>query len=128
MARHYHLEIAAFVADADPKWVDNLLSRFDVPGVEAAKQGIARRISISGIQHIALVRRLTIDLSIAADLAVALARKFLATDADRLQLSAMLSLDLDLARFRREIDQRLAQAVESILPPRRGRPPARSPE
>ena len=30
MARSYHVEIATFAANAEQKWVDNLLSRFDV--------------------------------------------------------------------------------------------------
>jgi hypothetical protein len=83
---------------------------------------------VTGIQHIALIRRLTADLSIAADAAIALAQKLLAADADQVRLSPILSLHLDHARFRRETDQRLAHAVESIVPPRRGRPPVKPPE
>jgi hypothetical protein len=125
MARHYHVDIAAYVADADRKWVDNLLSHFDVPGVDAAKQGVARRISASGVHHIALTRRLVTDLAISIDRATTLAQALLRTDASHVALSEVLSLHIDRDRFRRETDRRLSEAVESIVPARRGRPPAR---
>ena len=125
MARHYHVDIAAYVADADRKWVDNLLSHFDVPGVDAAKQGVARRISASGVHHIALIRRLVVDLAVSIDRAVALAHALLTTDATHVALSEVLALHLDRDRFRRETDRRLSDAVESIVPARRGRPPTR---
>src|ERR1041385_8713906 len=124
MSRSYHVEVAAFVADAEPKWVDNLLSRFDVPGVQTAKQGVARRISAVGIHHIALVRHLTLAMSIATDRAVALAQELLGEDAGRVPLSETLSLHFDRVRFQREMDRRLSHAVESIVPARRGRPRA----
>ena len=125
MARHYHVEIAAFVADADQKWIDNLLTRSDIPGVEAAKQGVSRRISADGIRHIALARRLMVELSVAADRAVSLAQALLDSDDSSLGLSDVLSIQIDRSRFDREIDRRLSYAVESIVPARRGRPPSR---
>src|SRR4051812_3704240 len=121
MARHYHVDIAAYVADADRKWVDNLLSHFDVPGVDAAKQGVARRISAGGVHHIALVRRLAVELSVSLARAVALAELLLRGDADSVAISQVLSLHIDRPQFRRQIDGRLAEAVESIVPARRGR-------
>jgi hypothetical protein len=125
MARHYHLEIAAFVADADIKWVDNLLSRFDLPGVEAGTQGVARRISAGGVLHIALIRRLVRDLALATDRAVALAASLLSADAAGVAVSDVLALRMDRDRLRHDVDRRLAQAVETIAPLRRGRPPVR---
>lgn len=125
MARHYHLDIAAYVADADRKWVDNLLSHFDVPGVEAAKQGVARRISTSGVHHIALTRQLSADAGFSLEQSVALASALLTTDANHVELSDTLSLHIDRARFRRDADDRLAEAVEAVVPARRGRPPSR---
>lgn len=122
MARHYHVDIAAHVANADRKWVDNLLSRFDVPGVDTARQGIARRISPSGIHYIALVRRLTLELSVSAERAVSLTATLLRSDAGQAAVSRVLTIQLDRHRFAQEIDQRLADAVESIVPARRGRP------
>ena len=63
MARYYHLDIAAVAAQADHKWVDNLLSRFDIPGVGSAHQGVARRISTTGVYHIALARLINREMA-----------------------------------------------------------------
>jgi|SRR6185503_2851613 len=126
MARYYHVDIAAHAADADRKWVDNLLSHFDVPGVDADKQGVARRISASGVHHIALIRQLTRDLAISTDRAITVAHALLRTDANHVDLSQVLTLHIDRTRFRTDVDHRLADAVESIVPARRGRPPSRA--
>ncbi|MDB4877297.1 MAG: hypothetical protein JWM41_3743 [Gemmatimonadetes bacterium] len=125
MARSYHVEIAQHAADADAKWVDNLLSHFNIPGVEGGRQGVARRISLHGIYHVALIRRLTRGLTVSVDAAVSLARHLLTTDAEHLSLSGGLSLHLDRRVFEREVDAALAVAVESVAPARRGRPPLR---
>ena len=123
MARFYHVDIAAHVADADHKWVDNLLSHFDVPGVDAARQGVARRISASGVFHIALIRRLATDRSTPLERAVALAADLLSADDRDVRISDGLSVRLDRQAFRHAVERRLADAVESIVPARRGRPP-----
>ena len=124
MARHYHVDIAVFAAVTDRKWVDNLLSHFDVPGVESAKQGVARRVSTHGVYHIVLTRVLS-QAGTSIETAVSLARRLLTTDANHVALGPGLALTLDRTSFQREVDARIADAVESIVPRRRGRPPAR---
>lgn len=124
MARHYHVDIAVFAAESDRKWVDNLLSHFDVPGVESARQGVARRVSTHGVYHIVLVRRLALAAGVSVERAVALAQQLLTTDANHVSLGHALELRIDRDAFQREIDDRIAQAVESIVPRRRGRPPS----
>jgi hypothetical protein len=124
MARSYHVEIARFAADADQKWVDNLLSRFDVPGVDSSKQGLSRRISDLGIYYIALVRALTAELEVSTARAVALAGQLLTAPGGVL-VAEDIELVFDRASFERRIDERVAEAVESIAPARRGRPPKR---
>jgi hypothetical protein len=125
MARHYHVDIAQHAAGADAKWIDNVLSHFDVPGVQSGRQGVARRISLHGVYHIALIRRLTGELTLSTHLAVSLSAHLLATDATHISLSSGLSLHLDRRAFEREIDAAIALAVESVAPARRGRPPIR---
>jgi hypothetical protein len=125
MARHYHIDIAVFAAESDRKWVDNLLSHFDVPGVEAAKQGVARQLSRSGVYHVALTRRLWLDAGMSVEAALAAARRLLSDPSGRLLLAPSLELRLDRDDFRSRIDERINEAVESIVPRRRGRPPAR---
>ena len=95
MARLYHVEIARHAAGADPKWVDNLLSHFSVPGVESARQGVARRITLSGVYHVALIRRLNRELGVSVSSAVALASRLLASDSARASVAPGLELHID---------------------------------
>jgi hypothetical protein len=123
LSRYYHVDIARFAANADAKWVDNLLSHFDVPGVERARQGLSRRISSDGIYHIALIRVLSRDIGLSAGTAVSLAARLLSSGEARLTLTDGLDLQLDLGRFRRVVDAAIDEGVESLAPARRGRPP-----
>ena len=122
MARLYHIDIAIHAANCDRKWADNLLSRFAIPGVENARQGIARRLSVDGICQVALVRELTQRLAIPAHVAVDLAITLLGSGG-RASLAGGLTLEIDEPEFRRAVEARIAEAVESIVPARRGRPP-----
>ena len=123
MARHYHIDIAVFAADADRKWADNLLSHFDVPGVESAKQGVARRITGRGIHHIALIWRLS-AAGLSLSLAVQASQELLGAPTAEFELTADVMLRLDRSAFLTEIDARIDEGVESIVPKARGRPPA----
>jgi len=122
MSRLYHVEIARFAADTDPKWIDNLLSHFDIPGVERSKQGISRRITLDGILHIALIRRLNRELHISVGSAVALSARLLASHSARAEVGASLELRVDRPALEHEIGRRVNDAVESSIRPRRGRP------
>jgi hypothetical protein len=125
MARLYHVEIARHAAGADPKWVDNLLSHFSVPGVESARQGVARRITLSGVYHVALIRRLNRELGVSVSSAVALASRLLASDSARTSVAPGLELHIDRSALERDVDRRVSESVESSSRPRRGRPPRR---
>src|SRR5690348_7405107 len=103
MARHYHIDIAVFAAESDRKWVDNLLSHFDVPGVDSAKQGVARRISAHGIYHVALVRVLSRDAGMSVEVALAFARRLLTTDANHAELADGLELRMDRRTFQEAV-------------------------
>lgn len=120
--RLYHVDIARHAATADHKWVDNLLSHFDVPGVEGGRQGSPRRITVDGIQHIALVRVLSSDLGLSVSDSVKLAPLLLSADSEPLALGNGLELRLDIAEFRLNVNRLIADGVESVAPARRGRP------
>ena len=129
MARHYHVDVARFATGADHKWVDNLLSHFAVPGVEGARQGLSRRISVDGVYHIALIRSLSRDLGMSVSSAVSLAGRLLADREDaRVEVMTGMVLALDRGAFTRRIDLAIAEAVESVAPARRGRPPKQPPD
>jgi len=122
MARTYHVDIAQYVAGADRKWVDNLLSHFGIPGVEKAERGVARRIATNGIYHIALVRQLVERLDLGTSAAVTMAGHLLAEPLGQLSLPVGLELRFDRDAFESDVDRRIADAVESVIPARRGRP------
>jgi len=124
--RHYHVDVARFAAKADHKWVDNLLSHFDVPGVERARQGLSRRISADGIYHIALIRILNRDVGLSTSAAVSLAERLLSSAEHRVEVAEGLELGLDADTLRKQVDAAITEGVESLAPARRGRPP-RSP-
>jgi len=128
MARNYHIDIAAFAADADRKWIDNVLSHFDVPGVESQKRGVARRLSLDAIRIVVLIRTLAVDTGLTIDRALTTALHLLgASDAESAPArSSWVSLHLDRRAFEAHVDRRVAAAVEAVVPRRRGRPPSRN--
>jgi hypothetical protein len=119
----YHVDIAAVAASADHKWVDNLLARFQLPGVERARRGVARRISVVGLRHIVLIRWLSRELGLPIGRAVHLARRALSSVDGVVEANHGVELRVDLALLAADIESVLAEAVESIVPARRGRPP-----
>jgi hypothetical protein len=126
MARFYHVEVARHAADADSKWIDNLLSHFAVPGVENARQGVARKISLRGVYHVALIRRLNREVGLPVAAAVSIAGRLLASESAHAQLAPGLDLNVDRSALERDVDRRVSEAVEASTPPRRGRPPQRT--
>lgn len=125
MPASYHIDIAGYAADADRKWVDNLLSHFEVPGVERGRRGSPRRVTQVGLYHIALVRAIARELGATLRTSVMLATTLMHTESPELRIIGTLALRLDRDRFQREVDARVAEAVEAIVPARRGRPPGR---
>ncbi|MEO6878180.1 MAG: hypothetical protein ABI205_06830 [Gemmatimonadaceae bacterium] len=112
------------MANGDAKWIDNLLSHFNVPGVAGGRQGVARHLSQRGIFHVALIRRLSTELGVGTAFAVSLAGQLLDTDATHVDLGEHMSLRFDRAAFLHEIERATRDAAESVAPARRGRPPS----
>src|SRR6185437_1351802 len=99
MARGYHIDIAAYAADADHKWIDNLLSHFELPGVEGGRQGVARRLSLLGICRVAMVRRLTRELGVGTAVAVSLTERLFETDSVHVDVGPHVELRFDRRAF-----------------------------
>jgi hypothetical protein len=127
MARDYHVDIARHAADADSKWVDNLLSHFDIPGVAGGRQGVARRVTAHGVYQVVLIRRLTLLFGMKTAKAVSMAGQLL-HDGEQSSLDSDYGIELRLDRrvFERAIDGAITEAVESVTPARRGRPRTRA--
>ena len=127
MARTYHTDVIAFAARADAKWIDNLLSKFAIPGIVGGRQGVSRTASVDAVYRVALIHLLNRDAGIPVALAVATTASLLSSEGDAVSLGAeFLRLELDGSAFRAAIDQRLTEASEALAPARRGRPSRRS--
>jgi hypothetical protein len=122
MSRFYHIDIARHAAGSDTKWLDNLLSHFQVPGVDGGTPGAARRITTGGVYHIVLIRLLARDLGLGVADAVALASRILSSNGASFAISSELELRFNRSAFAQRVDRAIADAVESVVPARRGRP------
>ncbi len=125
MARAYTVGTVALALVTTTKWVDNIFSHNKVAGVVQKRQGVSRKVSFEGLLQLALGLTLIKDLNIPAASALRLAATLAETGGHH-RTPAGIGIDLDLARIRADLETRIAQAVEIIPVPRRGRPP-RSP-
>ena len=121
--RSYHVGVAGLVAEADPKWIDNLLSHYRLPGVGRVRQGVARLITVEGLLHIVVIRELVSRGGLTTSAAVQLATRLLASSSRRVSFVEGLEVRLDLERLRRMVEHRIGEAAELSAPARRGRPP-----
>src|ERR1043166_3648992 len=81
MVRLYHVEAACVAADCDRKWLDNVLSRFGMDGVESGGRGRARRISLRGLRQIVVIRELALQAGVPLVEAVRISARLLADGA-----------------------------------------------
>jgi hypothetical protein len=120
--RAYSVDAAAFALGVDRKFLDNLLSHHALPGCTGGRQGLRRRIARDGVVRLAiavtLARELGMPLARAIELACRLHAERSAEPAPALRIT------VDLPALERDLDARLALAMESAREPRRGRPPA----
>jgi hypothetical protein len=124
--RSYNVTVTSLAVDAPVKWTDNLLSQHTIPNVLSAHRGVARRITHQALVRIAIVRQLHVRLGVSVADAVRIAEQLLFDFRPiGVHTSGQLTLTLDLAELERQLDIRLADALESAPSIRRGRPPAK---
>ena len=122
MARAYTIATAAVALRTPIKWLDNVLSHYQVCGVMQKHQGVSRRFTVEGLVVLALAVLLIQELGLTTPRAIAVAEDF-ARNQGRFAASRGLNLVLDISSFRAELLERLESAVEIAPVPRRGRPP-----
>lgn len=110
---------AAAVLRVERKVLDNLLLRLSPEVLPVGRQGVERRIPVNMLPELLLVAELTEELDVPARRALVLARRLLAGEAD---LGAFVRATLNLDALEEEIEERLGQAIETVVRPRRGRP------
>jgi hypothetical protein len=117
---------AAFALGIAKKDLDNILSRYPVRGFERGRQGVARRLSLASIEQIALAIDLAREYSIPIPTGLLLAEEALSSREGVITApGGHLAIHADLDRIRRDLQVKLTEAIEHVIPPMRGRPPAR---
>ena len=106
------------------KWVDNVLSHHEVPGVSQSRQGVSRRLAPQAILTLDLALRISNALGLPISRALELSARLLRQPGGTttIDLGQGVSLTIDLEEVRSELLERLAHAVEVAPSPRRGRP------
>lgn len=125
--RAYTVTTVAVALDVPAKWVDNLLSRHTLPGVTRSRQGVPRRLTEEAVIVLELVLRLTEELAIPSPRAVTIAASLVKGSRPLARHAAGEASELvvDIDSIAREVNRRLADAVEFAPVPVRGRPPRR---
>jgi len=117
---------AAFALGISKKDLDNILSRYPIRGFERGRQGVARRLSLVSVEQVALAIDLTRDYSIPIPTALLLAEEALSSREGVIASpGGHLAIHADVERIRRDIQAKMAEAIEHVIPPRRGRPPTK---
>ena len=112
----------AAAAELTDKQLSNLLGRINLRVDQPGRQGRSRRVDVDTAQVIDLVALLS-RLGVAATESLALVRRLRDAPASELELGPGLTLRYDRDVHRGDLDTRLRDAVERVVPRRRGRPP-----
>ena len=118
----YDVRVAALALDVPYRWLDTLLARHDIAGVTSEAQGVRRSLTEESLFVLTLVRDLHHHLGLPLGRAVDTAHRLQA--AGMLELGT-LRLQLSPDRMRGDIARDLTDALERVVPRRRGRPPRR---
>jgi hypothetical protein len=121
----YDLAAVADAVNMEPKQLDNLLSRNQLPGVERKKRGVARRLNTDVTVVICLARELSQAFEISIGSALRFAQIAIRSEPKAIELGPFMSLHIDRAALRTAIAARLDAAVEAVGRRRRGRPRSR---
>ena len=120
--RLYSIAVTSLAVGAPIKWTDNLISQHQIPDVRSMSRGVSRGVSWKGVVRIALIRDLHRQLGCGVREAVALADTLLRSADGTLVAGERLTLVVDRLALERDVQRRLADALESAPTPRRGRP------
>jgi hypothetical protein len=125
VARSYSVRIAAVALGVPAKWLDNVLSQHDIPGVVSSRQGIERSISDLGIRVLEIVRICAHELGIPVSRSVEIAVSTTAAADARFVTASGAELRFAIEAIDRKLRERLIDAIEATPRLARGRPRAR---
>ncbi|MEX2154793.1 MAG: hypothetical protein WD825_15735 [Gemmatimonadaceae bacterium] len=131
MARVYSAKLVALTVGVQPKWLDNLLSHHDLPGVSRSRQGLERSINDDGVLAIEVVRALVSELEVPIAKAVSIAQAALAARSPsemRFVVEPSVSVLFAVLEIEHRLRERIIEAVEAVAHVPRGRPRRPSPQ
>jgi hypothetical protein len=127
MGRTYSAIAVALATGVQRKWLDNLLSRYQLSGVTRSRQGVERRITAGALLTIEAIRILNLELGISVERAVAVAGASVNQLASNQQMiyatPSGLELTFPVVEIERRLRERMMAALESMAHSPRGRPP-----
>jgi hypothetical protein len=125
----YTVAVAAFALGVSDKWLDNLLSRGELPGVIRERQGVGRSISEQGVLAIELVRILGDELGMSTTASKNAVRAVFSrtpsTGEPMIRTASGVELHFPVDSLSRSLRERLRDALEAVPPRKRGRPPGK---
>lgn len=128
MARSYSVRLVALTLEVQTKWLDNLLSHFEITGASRIRQGIAREISHEALVRIEVIRSLSSELGVPLAKAVDIAAQINPAELTERVIHSLPSgygVSIPIAAIERRLRERVLEAVESVAHVRRGRPKRR---
>jgi hypothetical protein len=122
----YSIATAALAIGVDRKRVENILSRYEIPGTRHGRQGQTRRLTREAILNLAaliqLEDRFSIPVPAAADL-IRTARGLPNSPDGTVQIvHESVGLIIDFGAIEHALQAQLSEALEMAPRPRRGRP------
>jgi len=128
MPTAHSVRVAALTVGASTKWVDNVLSHYDVAGVTQGVRGVERQLNDDALIALALCRLLSQKLGVPLAKAVAISNEVVSARAisdGTYTVAPGVTLRFELAEIERGIRDRVGDAIESVAHVRRGRPTLR---
>ena len=121
--RAYNVAVAALALQVDTKWLDNVLSHHSIAGIEKNRQGIQRQIPPDSLLLLAIAQAMIEGLELPIAQAVRIAH-LVQQAGPEIGIGPAITLAIDVTRISRELNSRLADAVEGAAQRPRGRPVA----
>ena len=104
------------------KWLDNLLSHNKIDGVEQARQGVKRRLSIEAVAVVEISYRMVEATSMPIGQAVALAERLIWSPGNVVKIADIVTMSINREALEKALLHELELAVEVTPAPARGRP------
>jgi|ERR1043166_2877873 hypothetical protein len=122
--RSYHPATVALAIRRDQRWIDNVLSRHHVLGVESEGRGVARRLSLEAAVRLAIIGTLEAAFGAPIQRAVDVTNQ-LGPEDKQVHPAPGIVLTVDFDGLALSVERSLYEVMQHHVPPRRGRPPAK---